>query len=487
MGYGRRIIYSDATEITIENVADEVRKAVAVHEANRADADKLYGYYCGKTAILNKTKEIRPEINHKISENHAHEVTRFYEGYIFGEPIQYVRRENSAGDDADDAIAADINALNGYNADAGKAACDGKLSKWILISGVGYRMTLPNKEWSADGDESPFKKYSLDPRQTFIVRSNDVDCRALMGVYYVKQTDTGERIFSVYTDRSYFLVKEFGDVEEHPHVLGMIPIIEYPLDESRLGIFEVALPLLDALDELQSNRMDDIVQCVNSFLAILGGELDDDTYQKLNEWKTLCLPEGVDAKYLSPTMSQNDVQTLKNDMYQAVLTICGVPNRNGGSSTSDTGVATIVRDGWSAAEGRAKTIETSFKESEKLSLKLDLRILRDTVGTRLRLSDIDIHFTRRNYENIASKAQVLTQMLSNGKIHPELAFQHCGMFADPESAYLQSKIWWEEQERKQEEKIEKELERNADSGADSVSGVQQETDGLEGSSASQMS
>lgn len=450
MNYGRRIIYTDAMEITAANVADEVRKAILVHESNRADADKLYGYYCGKTEILNKTKEVREEINHKINENHAHEVTRFYEGYVFGEPIQYVRRENTAGDEGDDAIAADINLLNAYNADAGKAACDAKLAKWILNAGVGYRMTLPNKAWSPDGDEPPFKKYSLDPRQTFVVRTNDVERRVLMSVYYVKQTENEERVFSVYTDNSLFIVREFGGVEEYPHVLGMNPIVEYPLDESRLGIFEVAMPLLDALDELQSNRMDDVVQFVNSFLAILGGQLDEETYKKLNEWKTLCLPEGVDAKYLSPAMNQNDVQTLKDDLYNAILTICGVPNRNGGSSTSDTGAATIVRDGWSAAEGRAKTIETSFKEAERESLRLDLRILRDTVGTKLRLSDIDIHFTRRNYENIASKAQVLVAMLNSPKIHPELAFQHCGMFADPESAYLQSKAYYDEQMEKWE-------------------------------------
>ena len=450
MSYGRRVIYSDATVITKENVADEIRKAVVVHDSNRADAGKLYDYYCGKTAILNKTKEVREEINHKINENHAHEVTRFYEGYVFGEPIQYVRVENSSENGDDDKVATDINTLNRCMSDAGKAACDSRIAKWMLISGVGYRMTLPNRVWSPDGDESPVKIYSLDPRQTFIVYSNNVDRRPLMAVYYVQKQDSQEKIYSVYTENSYFEVQEYGGVSETPHALGMIPIVEYSLDESLLGIFEVALPLLDALDELQSNRMDDIVQYVNSFLAILGGQLDEDTYKKLAEWKTLCLPEGVDAKYLSPAMSQNDVQTLKDDIYDAILSICGVPNRNGGSSTSDNGIAVVYRDGWSAAEGRAKMIETNFKESEKCSLKLVLRILRDTIGTRLRLTDIDVHFTRRNYDNIASKAQVLVAMLNSPKIHPELAFQHCGMFADPESAYLQSKAYYDEQMEKWE-------------------------------------
>ena len=41
-------------------------------------------------------------------------------------------------------------------------------------------------------------------------------------------------------------------------------------------------------------------------------------------------------------------------------------------------------------------------------------------------------------------------MLNNPHIHPELAFQHCGMFADPESAYLQSKAYYEEQMEKWE-------------------------------------
>jgi hypothetical protein len=141
---------------------------------------------------------------------------------------------------------------------------------------------------------------------------------------------------------------------------------------------------------------------------------------------------------------------LKNDILEAIVTITGIPNRNGGSSTSDNGVAVQLRDGWQDAEARAKGVETMFKEAETQTLKLILRILRDTTGTSLKLSDIDVHFTRRNYENIASKSQVLVAMLNNPKIHPELAFQHCGMFPDPESAYLQSMTYYEEQLKKWE-------------------------------------
>ena len=96
MSYGRRRIFTDATEITSENVVEEVRKAALVHATNRAEIEKLYEYYRGKTAILSKKKEIREKINHKVNENRAYEVVSFYKGYTFGEPIQYVRRENAA-------------------------------------------------------------------------------------------------------------------------------------------------------------------------------------------------------------------------------------------------------------------------------------------------------------------------------------------------------------------------------------------------------
>lgn len=449
MSYGRRVIYSDATEITRKNVVEEVTKAAMIHAGNRNDIQRLYDIYTGKTSILNKTKETREAINHKICENRAYEVTSFYQGYIFGEPIQYVRREDSESQKDDDAIAGAVNRLNSHMVNSGKAAVDKDLGKWILIGGNGYRLCLPNKRWTLDGDESPFKQQSLDPRQTFVVYHSGIEKYPLMSVYVVER-ENHERIFSGYTDKYYFEISEFDGLKAwKPHALGMNPIIEYTA-ESRLGAFEVVVDLLDSLNELQSNRMDDIVQFVNSFLAILGGQLDEETYAKLEEWKTLCLPEGVDAKYLVASLNQTDVQTMKDDLYQSILTITGVPNRNGGSSTSDNGVAVIYRDGFVTAESRSKIFETGFKEADRNFLRLALRILRDTEGTELKVDDIEAHFTRRNYENIANKAQVLTTMLNNPKIHPELAFQACGMFPDPEAAYLQSMAYYEEQMEKWE-------------------------------------
>ena len=438
--FGRTKIYTDEAVITAANVIEVLNKAVGVHAQNQNEIQYLWDYYRGKTPILGKTKEVRQSINHKICVNRANEIVTFKRGYGFGEPIQYIRR--GSNEDLTD----DIEALNGYMQDQNKHSEDSTLAEWLYVSGLGMRMVLPGE----DKDE-PFKIYTLDPRHSFVVHYNGLGEPVVMGVKVIVK-DNRIPVYSVYTKDCYYEIENEQIVKIDPHVLGDVPIFEYPANTARLGAFEVALPLLDAINEIESNRLDDIVQYVNSFLALLGGTIDEETATKLEEYKMLCFPEGVDAKYLSVAMQQTDTQVLSDNLYDAVLSIVGVPYLNGAGSTSDNGVAVALRNGWQTAESHMLGVENEFKKSEKRFLKMVLRILRDMVGTDLELKDIEIKFSRRNYDNIQTKSQVLATLLNTGWVHPELCFTHSGLFLDPESAYLQSKAWKDEQEQKAREK-----------------------------------
>ena len=189
-------------------------------------------------------------------------------------------------------------------------------------------------------------------------------------------------------------------------------------------------------------------------------DISSEDYKKLREEGAIKFRDidpqlKAEVSYLVSNLSQGETQTLVDHMYQTVLTICGMPNRNGGSSTSDTGSAVIMRDGWSAAEARAKDSELMFKKSERRFLKLVLNICKTLAGMDLKVHNIEIRFTRRNYENILQKAQVLDLMLKNNKIHPRLAFEHCGLFVDSDLAYTVSAEYAEEQEKKAQELFEK--------------------------------
>ena len=451
MLFGRRVIYTDVTEINAKNIVDVLKKALIVHLQNSADIDYLYRYYRGDQPIIHRVKDVRPEICNKIVENRANEIVSFKVGYLMGEPVQYVSR----GDD--ESIASKVLRLNGYVISEDKAAKDKELADWFHICGTSYRMILPDVNVSTEEDEAPFEIFTLDPRFAFVIYSSELGNPAMLGVKYILRED-GTLVYSCYTRDHYYEIENLSTItRSEDQVLG-IPIIEYPANVARLGAFEIVLPLLDAINTTESNRIDGVEQFVQALMLFHNVDISSDDFSKLRnegaiKFKDIDPQFKAEIDYLTSEMNQTQTQTLVDSMYNTVLTICGMPNRNGGSSTSDTGSAVIMRDGWSSAEARAKDTELVFKKAEKEFLKLLLRICRDLSDLSLKLSNLEIRFTRRNYENITEKANVLTMMLANPKIAPVLAFTHCGLFSDPQLAYRMSVEYMEEQQKKAAEVI----------------------------------
>ena len=446
--YGRRVITTDAIEITDGNIVDELNRAFDTHTLNRSEIEYLWNYYRGKQPILERTKEVRPEICNRIVENRANEIVSFKVGYLCGEPIQYVGRSG------EDAISLGISQLNEMMFSESKASQDKEVVEWQMICGTAYRLVLPDS--AEDEDDAPFEMFTLDPRDTFVVYSNSIGNKPLMGVKYCTD-ETGVSTYSVYTDKHFWEIKASRIINEQAHGLGVIPIFEYPANNARLGAFEIVLPLLDAINNVASNRLDGVEQFIQSFIKFINCDISAEDFKELKDLGAIKVKStdgaNADVDMITNELNQGQSQTLVDYLYQTILTICGIPNRNGGSSTSDTGSAVLLRDGWSLAESRAKDSELMFKKAEKNVLKLVLKICRDSNGTpaevcALRLKDIELSFTRRNYDNIQSKAQVLVQMLQQPKIHPRLAFAHCGMFSNVEDAYAMSMEYAEEQAKK---------------------------------------
>lgn len=476
---GRRMILTDETEVNIGNVVQILRKALPYHWKNRSEISYLWSYYRGRQPILNRVKEVRPEITNKIVENRANEIVSFKSGYLMGEPLQYVSRGNAEN------IADAINQLNEFVFAEEKPAKDKELADWFHICGTSFRMVLPD-EMAGEDDESPFEIYTLDPRNTFVVYNNGLGNKPILGVKYVVD-ENGVVHYSCYSNHEYFEIVESKVISYDTHILGEIPIIEYPLNMARIGAFELVIPLLDAINLTDSNRLDGVEQFIQALMLFHNVDISSEDFDELRErgaikFKDIDPQLKAEINYLVSNLNQGETQTLVDHMYQTVLTICGMPNRNGGSSTSDTGSAVIMRDGWSAAEARAKDSELMFKKSERIFLKVVLNICRTLADMDLKVCNVEIRFTRRNYENILQKAQVLDLMLKNNKIHPRLAFEHCGLFVDSDLAYTLSAEYAEEQEQKAQELFEQQ-QRMKQEGNDDDSGNNEGNGGADGKSA----
>ena len=447
--FGRKMIVIDEVAITDANIVDILDKVRDDHSKNRGEIQYLWDYFRGKQPILSREKKVRPEICNRIVENRANEIVSFKVGYLCGEPIQYIGRSGS------ESVSKGISELNEMMFSENKATQDKRIAEWQAIAGTAYRLVLPDSRKGED--DAPFELYTLDPRDSFVVYSNEVGNKPLLGVKYCT-TEKNENVYSVYSANHYWKIKDKDIIESAPHALGMIPIIEYPANNARLGAFEIVLPLLDAINDVASNRLDGIEQFIQAFIKFVNCDITAEDFDKLKDMGAIKVKSTdgatADVDIVTNELNQMQTQTLVDYLYQTVLTICGMPSMsNGSTSDSSNNGAVILKNGWQGAETRAKDSELMFKEAEQNTLKLVLRIIRATRGLSnelyaLKLKDIALQFTRRNYENIQSKAQVLTQMLAQDKIHPRLAFAHCGMFTDPEDAYRVSAEYSEEREQK---------------------------------------
>jgi SPP1 family phage portal protein len=463
---GRKKILLDFDYVDSENIRDVLEKALQIHNLNRIRIEYLWNYYKGNQPVYNRIKEIREEINNKVCENRAFEIVSWKDGYFLEEPIQYVA---TGVDDNLDAL----NTLNDWMRDADKETADLELVNWLHICGVAYRITNSTKK-EREPKEAPFYTYSLDPRDTFVVYSSRIVGNPPIMCCKYTVTEDGEAIYSCYTPTMYYELTGNGEIanaelnitKSEPNMLKALPIVEYIANPARLGVFETVLSLLDAINEVDSDRVDAVDQFVQAIMLFHNVDVDEDTLKMVKELGALAYADINDnrkgeVKYITAELNQSQTQTLIDHMYQAVLQIVGMPSQgDGNSSDSSNNGAVTMKNGWQSAETRAKAMGRLFKKSEKQFLKLVMTIADDMEPLDLSLSQIDVYFPRRNYDNIATKANVLSTLID--KIPPHSAYVASNLFVDTEAEYKEYERWAAEQKKTEAETVDVNPEESPD-------------------------
>lgn len=433
--FGRKKIITTYTEINENNIADVLAKSYSIHLENLTAINNLYNYYRGNQEILSRVKAVRSDHNAKIVENHAFEIANFIAGYLLAKPIQYIAN----GDVNVDKLAK----YNAYVVNTLKESQDMVLAKDRSICGTGYRISLP-----LDDVNQPFEVYVLSPKNTFVVYGSSIGNKALIGcTYHTETIENGkeEVIIEAYTKDYYFKFNNTTNmvVKSEPHTMGEIPIIEYPLNEERIGSFEPVITMLDAINLIDSDRVNAITQFVQAFLVFKNVEVNEKLVKDLKDLGAIQIADNgeiqASVSYITQELNQSQVQTFKDDMLQTIYKIVGMPQQNSGGG-GDNGIAVIYKDGWTEVEAKMRPNELAFKDSERQFLKLSLAFTKTMTKGKVDLdpSLIEIKFTRSNYENIAQKVDAFVKLMSLNNIDPLLAYQVVGLFSDPEQAYQKS-------------------------------------------------
>lgn len=453
--YGRKIAYTDAERITDDNVVKIIGQCIGVFYGNKSAIRYLWRYYKGDQPVLYRTKISNEDITNKILENHAYEIVQFKVGQTYGEPVQFISRKD------DDAINNAVDELNDFMTDANKQEKDIKSGEWQSATGTSFK-AIQSKE-----GEIPFRITAPTPMNTFIIYNRTTE-EPMLAVQELKDED-GKYYKLAFSETMSFKIVNSNVVSSKLHTYGGIPIVEYPNNHERISDIELVISMLDAINNMQSNRMDGIEQFVQSWIKFVNCNVDEEEFAKMKMNHALVVKSTnkenkSDVEIMTQELNQTQCQVAKDDLWDNALSILAIPTKQSNTG-GDTQGAVELRNGWDFSKTRAKLKDPIVKSSEKRLATVVLNTLRVS-GNDLKLSirDFEVQINHSPQDNMYTKSQTLLQLLQCG-IHPIVAIKTVGLWGDAEKTFMLSKpyldnLWKtiddvEEQERKAQEIVAK--------------------------------
>ena len=432
--YGRKIAYANVEQITEDNIVNVVGNCIGAFYFNKTIIQYLWNYYKGDQPVLYRTKIQNADITNKVSENHAYEIVQFKVGQTYGEPIQLISRKD------DDRINNAVDEFNDYLTDANKQEKDIKAGEWQSATGTSFKAVQ-----FSDGD-IPFRIVAPTPINTFVIYSRSTE-EPLLAIQELKDAD-GQIYKLCYTD-SYECKIVNGEVRDWKlHGFGGIPIVEFPNNHERISDIELVIGLLDAINTMQSNRMDGVEQFVQFWIKFVNCDIDPETFEKMKISHALTVKSNneqnkSDVDIMTQELNQTECQVAKDDLWDNAQSILAIPTRESQNSGGDTQGAVSLRAGWDFSKTRAKQKDPIIKTAEKRLAKVILNVIRikdHDLGLTSR--DFDVQINHSPLDNLYTKTQALDQMLKAG-INPRIAVSTCGLWGDAEKVFIQSKPYFD--------------------------------------------
>lgn len=415
-------------EFDEKNIKKElVLKLIREHEKQIPRFKKLKKYYLGEHDILSKQRA-KNKPNYKPVCNHAKDIADTSTGYFMGNTITY---SNSEDTDIDELLIAFD------NAEVDESDHDNALD--MAIYGVAYEYVYARE------NENILDIKSLEVENTFIVYDDSIEQQPLFGVYYFKRkenkADTETYQAVIMTKQFVYSIvlegKEKGVISDKPipHNMGDIPIIEYKNNKYSIGDFEQQIGLIDSYNSLTANRINDKEQFIDSILVLYGARLGDDeeesikAMESLAENKLLELHPEARAEYLSKTLNENEVETLRNAVKQDIYTFSHIPNLTDENfAGNSSGVA---------MEFKLLGLEMITKIKQRYyvkGLKKRIKLFANYLGlTQIAIdaNSITPHFSRSLPKNLLEISQIVSNL--DGKVSQETLLSQIPFVEDPMS------------------------------------------------------
>ena len=310
--------------------------------------------------------------------------------YTFGEPIQY---SNVSEDYLNNMTAIDE---DGHNIN---------LARQMSIYGKGYEFLFAD-------EEEGINLVTLSPVNTFVIYSDDIIPKPLVGVYFYENIDLEGRISGytvlLYTDEAQ--IKCYGQnldslsiVEEGINFFGEVNILEVKNNVGEKSDFTDVNGLITKYEELVTDRIQDKNSFVNKLLVITNSSLGD-TQEEFEQSKQILKEGGIlelendgdgtgaSAQFISQSFNEADVEILRKALLDDIFRQAKIPNLSDDSfGNASSGIS--LRFKLYGTEMLASEKERAFKKHLRNRLRL-INNLYTLQSKGFNLADIDITMIR---------------------------------------------------------------------------------------------
>ena len=310
------------TEMTPEILA----KYMAKHKTEiNQRYQKLHDAYENKYKIDKMEKKPDWKPDNRIPVNFAKYITDTMNGFFIGIPIK------TTADD--ETVSQYLEFLDQYNDQDDNNA---ELSKVCSIYGNGYEM------YYVDEDGNIGITY-LTPMEAFIIYDDSILERPLFFVRHYTDADNVE--WGSWSDGhvvQHFVNRGTYKWIDQPkkHGFDGVPAVEYVENEERMGVFESALPMIDAYNKAISEKANDVDYFADAYLKILGTSLNENELEQLRQ-KRIINFDGEDAANLiveflqkpnGDTTQENLINRLEKLIFQISM-VANISDENFGTSS----------------------------------------------------------------------------------------------------------------------------------------------------------
>ena len=404
--------------------AELLRGVMREHARNCARLHRLQSYYEGRHDVLRRERR-KGLPNSRVPHNYPAYISDMAAGYLIGTPIRYEY------DDAE-ALSPLLQALR----ESDTQSLDAEIACQQSVFGRGVELIY------ADENARP-RCVALDPRDAFVVYSDDETAQPLFGVYLRPEYDVrGSRVGLRVTVYTHSLIARYRCAQaaaiREPldvinHYFGAVPLVEYWNNARETGDFERVLPLIDAYDILQSDRVNDKQQFADALLVLTGvmgiaapEENDGRTPgERLRQDKTLSLPDSsAKVEWLTKEAQESDADVLRRALANDIHKFSMVPDLTDEHFAGNlSGVA--MRYKLLGLEQLTAIKERYFREGLRQRIRLISRYLSLLGGKEVNANDVRFIFTRSLPVNDVEQAQIVSSLhgiVPDEQLLPQLSF-----------------------------------------------------------------